>query len=62
LAAADIHPANRKILDEVAASYEEMADLLERAQRRREPEPPRRILTEGKALPNRSRDPGKLVS
>jgi hypothetical protein len=61
LAAADVHPANRKILDEVAASYEEMADLLELAQRRKEPGPSRRILTEGKVLPDCSRQPGKLV-
>jgi hypothetical protein len=28
-AARDVHPINRKILEEVAASYEEMADLME---------------------------------
>jgi hypothetical protein len=62
LAAADVHPANRKILDEVAASYEEMADLLELAQRRRAPELPRRLPTEEKAAPDRSWPPVKLVT
>jgi len=29
-AAKEVHPMNRKILEEVAVSYEEMADLMER--------------------------------
>jgi len=32
-AAREVHPMNRKILEEVAASYEEMADLMERRDR-----------------------------
>lgn len=32
-AARDVHPMNRKILEDVAASYEEMADLMERRDR-----------------------------
>ena len=33
-AAKDVHPANRKILEDVAQSYEEMADLMEKHERR----------------------------
>lgn len=36
-AARDVHPANRKILEDVAQSYEEMADLMEKHER---PAPP----------------------
>jgi len=35
-AAKEVHPMNRKILEEVAASYEEMADLMERRERPRD--------------------------
>jgi len=35
-----VHPANRKILEDVARSYEEMADLMEKHERSAGPAPP----------------------